>query len=64
MSDVDGQASSKRLVTLISFLVLLSTWGANMFAGKTVDEFIYDGFLYIVCVGLGVVAAEKFAKRK
>lgn len=63
ISDVDGQVSSKRLVIFICTLALLITWGANLWYALTVEEFIFEGLLYIVAIGLGVTTAEKFSRK-
>ena len=59
-SDVDGDLSSKRLITFLGFLVMIITWVCNLWFDKVVLEYIFNGFLYLVVVGLGVVATEKF----
>lgn len=61
--DVDGQFSSKRLFILISILVLIISWVCNLFYQMKLEEFIFEGFLYIVVVGLGVTTAEKFSRK-
>ena len=61
--DIDGYYSSKRFMVLISMVILIVTWSVNIFYGLQVTEFIFEGFLYIVVVGLGVTAAEKFSRK-
>jgi hypothetical protein len=63
LSDVDGQASSKRFITLIAFALLAIAFMANIFAEIPLQEFVFDGMMYLVCVGLGVTCAEKFSKK-
>jgi hypothetical protein len=63
ISDVDGQISSKRLVVFLCTFALLITWASNLWCNATLDEFIFEGLLYIVVVGLGVTAAEKFSRK-
>lgn len=62
-SDVDNQISSKRVITFIFVLSVLITWVANLFFTMQVSEFIFNGLLYMVGVGLGVTASEKFSPR-
>lgn|GEM_PF-1487781 len=59
-SDVDGDLSSKRLITFLGFLVMIITWVCNLWFGMIILDYIFDGFLYLVVVGLGVTATEKF----
>ncbi len=60
LSDVDGQTSSKRFITLIAFLLLSTAFVCNIFFEIPLQEFVFDGMMYLVCVGLGVTVAEKF----
>jgi hypothetical protein len=41
----------------------LITWGVNLFGGIQPAEFVFEGLLYIVVVGLGVATAEKFSRK-
>jgi hypothetical protein len=61
--DIDGQYSSKRTTVFISILILISTWVGNFFYQMQISEFIFEGFLYITVVGLGVTVAEKFSRK-
>lgn len=63
ISDVDGSVSSKRIVTFLCVVAMLVTWGANLFAGLQITEFIFEGLMYIVVIGLGVATAEKFSRK-
>lgn len=60
--DVDGQYSSKRFFIFISTIILIATWVGNFFYQIQITQFIFEGFLYIVIVGLGVTTAEKFSR--
>ena len=60
LSDVDGQQSSKRFITLIAFALLAIAFLSNIFFEIPLQEFVFNGMMYLVCVGLGVTAAEKF----
>ena len=64
LSDVDGQASSKRFITLVAFSLLATAFVANIFAEIPLQEFVFDGMMYLVCVGLGVTCAEKFSRKQ
>jgi len=62
-SDVSGDISSKRFITFLFVIAILITWACNLFWCMEISEFIYEGLLYIVGVGLGVITAEKFSPR-
>ena len=63
IADVDGSVSSKRVVTFLCVGAMLVTWGANLFWGFQITEFIFEGLMYIIIVGLGVATAEKFSRK-
>ena len=46
LSDVDGQTSSKRFITLIAFTLLSIAFIANIFFEIPLQEFIFDGMMY------------------
>ena len=60
--DVDGSLSSKRMLMYLSFIILVVSWSASLFAGKPmVPQFVFDGFLYLVIAGMGTATVEKFS---
>ena len=62
IADVDGHASSKRMVTLLAFSCLMIAFLANIFAELPLQEFVYDGMLYLTASGLGFSTLEKFSR--
>lgn len=62
--DVDGQYSSKRFVTFSAFLLFTLAFVMNLFQGKVVQKELLDFTFYLVVIGLGMVASEKFTNRK
>ena len=62
LKDVDGQVSSKRFITLIGFLCVVISFMANIFAEIPLQEFVFDGMLYLVGSGLGFSTVEKFSR--
>lgn len=62
-ADSEGGVSSKRTVMFLSFVVLIGLTYASLFMDKSIEQFIFDGFLYIVVGSLFSVASEKFSKR-
>ena len=63
LSDVDGQTSSKRFITLIAFVLLAIAFISNIFFTIPLEEFIFDGMMYLVAAGLGFTTLEKFSKK-
>jgi len=59
---INGTISSKRVVTLLAFLMCAYGFVA-MINGYSVDSKIYDSMMYIVVAGLGFTASEKFTKK-
>jgi hypothetical protein len=57
-----GVPSSKRMITIVAFLLMATGFIANLFFNLTIDEFIYDSMKWIVIGGLGFTASEQFAK--
>ena len=64
MKDVDGMLSSKRLLTMLSFAIMVVTWVADLIFNLTVEEYVFEGFLWLTAVGLGTVVVEKFSRKK
>jgi hypothetical protein len=60
---VDGSVSSKRVVTVLAFILCAVGFIANLFWRFQVDEFIYNSMMYIVIGGLGFTGLEKFAPK-
>lgn len=63
LKDTDGLPSSKRLVTLFCTLLIGIGFIGNLFWDFNIDQFIFDGVMYIVIAGLGISGAEKFASK-
>lgn len=59
----DKSISSKRVITLLSFILCGIAFIANLFWGFKIDSFLYESMSYIAMTGLGVTVAEKFASR-
>ena len=60
---VNGTISSKRVVTLLAFLMCAIGFVAMIY-GYSVDSKIYDSMMYIVLAGLGFTASEKFTNKE
>lgn len=59
----DESVSSKRIVALIAFLTIEIVAFVNLFTGKTIQEFIFDGLIMITLGGLGITAIEKIFRK-
>jgi hypothetical protein len=56
----DGSISSKRVVTLLAFVVCCWGFVADVM-GYKVNPQLFDSMMYIVVAGLGFTASEKFS---
>ena len=64
LKDSSGNNSSKRLITLLAFVLVAIGFICNLFWDLTIAEFMYSSIMYIVIAGLGIVGAERFAPKK
>lgn len=64
IKDDSGQTSSKRLITLLSFLMICVASFLDMFTSFKISEFIFDGLMWIVVAGLGFISSERFSNFK
>lgn len=60
----NGSVSSKRLVTLLAFILCGFAFLVDLFTTYTVTPQLFDSMMYIVIAGLGFTASEKFAKKE
>jgi len=60
---INATVSSKRVVTLLAFLMCAVGFIA-MVCGYSLDSKIFDSMMYIVIAGLGFTASEKFTKKE
>lgn len=63
LSDQNGNKSSKRLIAFLSFVCLSIAFLISMFYEIKLPVYMWDSMMYIVCVGLGFTALEKFSKK-
>lgn len=64
MLSSQGEISSKRVITLLAFLLLAIGFIANLFFKYTIEEFMYETMSYIAIAGLGFTASEFFSPNK
>jgi hypothetical protein len=62
LSDSDNAISSKRVITLLAFLMCAWAFVASV-VGYEVNEHLFDSMMYIVVAGLGFTASEKFTTK-
>lgn len=58
----NGKVSSKRVVTLLAFVLMGVGFIANLFWDYTIDQYIYESMQWVVMVGLGATVTEKFSR--
>jgi hypothetical protein len=64
LTDIDGNISSKRVITFLAFLLCSVAFISNIFCKYEVDSKLFEDMMYIVVAGLGFTASEKFTSRK
>ena len=60
---VNGSVSSKRVITLLAFIVCVYGFFADIH-GYKITPALFESMIYIVIAGLGFTASEKFAKKE
>lgn len=57
-------ASSRRFVTVITTFVVLYIALIDLHTEKQINQYIFEGLMWIVLGGLGLLTSEKFASKK
>ena len=60
----DKSWSSKRVITLLAFILVSVAFVADQFTIYKANETLFDSIIYLVIAGLGFTASEKFAKKE
>jgi hypothetical protein len=60
----NGTVSSKRVITLLAFVMCSTAFVADLFTDFTVKKEFFDSMMYIVVAGLGFTASEKFSPKR
>ncbi len=60
---VDGSVSSKRVVTLLAFVMCGVAFMVDLFTEYKAESHLFDSMMFIVIAGLGFTASEKFASK-
>jgi hypothetical protein len=64
LQDDNGNPSSKRWIALITLVMIITTWAANLFFHLQITEFIYDSLVWLMVGSMGFTGVEKFAPPK
>jgi hypothetical protein len=59
----NGSVSSKRVVTLLAFILCAVAFLTELYTEYSVSVHTLDSMMYIVIAGLGFTASEKFTKK-
>ena len=59
----NGSVSSKRVVTLLAFVMCGIAFMVDLFTVYEADPKLFDAMMYIAIAGLGFTASEKFASK-
>ena len=59
----NGSISSKRVVTILAFVLTAVAFLTELYTSHKVSDHTYDSMMYIVIAGLGFVASEKFSNK-
>jgi hypothetical protein len=59
----DDGISSKRVVTLLAFVLCAAGFSGDLIWNLDVKDTIYESMMYIAIAGLGFTASEKFTKK-
>ena len=60
---INGTVSSKRVTTILAFLLCGYAFVADIH-GYKVSPSLFESMIYLVIAGLGFTASEKFAKKE
>ena len=60
----ESNPSSKRVITLLAFILLAIGFIAEVFYEKQLNPQTFDAIMYIVLGGLGFTASEKFTSKE
>ncbi len=63
IAEGDGKLSNKRIITLLSTVMLVVAFVANVFMGKHIDDNILNAIMFVIIGGMGITGMEKFAPK-
>lgn len=62
IQDVEGYISSKRVITFVCAILVITAFLVDLFSEFSVSEYVFNGIMYIVVAGLGFIGAERFGR--
>jgi hypothetical protein len=63
LAEGDGKLSNKRVITLLSTVMLVVAFVSNVFMGKHIDDNILNAIMFVIIGGMGITGMEKFAPK-
>jgi threonine/homoserine efflux transporter RhtA len=63
IAEGDGKLSNKRIITLLSTIMLVVAFVGNVFMGKHIDDNILNAIMFVIIGGMGITGMEKFAPK-
>lgn len=63
LAEGDGKLSNKRVITLLSTIMLVAAFVANVFMAKHIDDNILNAIMFVIIGGMGITGMEKFAPK-
>ena len=63
LAEGDGKLSNKRVITLLSTVMLVVAFVANVFMQKHIDDNILNAIMFVIIGGMGITGMEKFAPK-
>ena len=63
LAEGDGKLSNKRVITLLSTVMLVVAFVANVFMEKHIDDNILNAIMFVIIGGMGITGMEKFAPK-
>lgn len=63
LAEGDGKLSNKRVITLLSTVMLVVAFVANLFFGYKIDDNILNAIMFVIIGGMGITGMEKFAPK-
>ncbi len=63
IAEGDGKLSNKRIITLLSTVMLVVAFVSNVFMGKHIDDNILNAIMFVIIGGMGITGMEKFAPK-